>query len=240
MRFLVLDFFRYHNNNLRDTTSWECIVQNDCARPCLKELQSFPTWKANCMSTQYTVSWCTFHFSLLRCKKWSVKSNFFNLGVFFQWGFSDIKNTVCLSLLGFYPPAINLEIVMVWIDSTSTEINAPEEIVREQYKWRITRISSWMTLQSSKIKNFCPDGSGQCLRLLPSRSAIHHQTNENTQLCYENNLSISRIRSPHLLLEMILHVDEKCSFFPPRCKLDPCSWFSIDRFSFENRKSPWT
>ena len=42
MGFLVLDFFRYHHNSLRDTTSWDCIVQDDCARPCLIRLQSFP------------------------------------------------------------------------------------------------------------------------------------------------------------------------------------------------------
>ena len=36
---LVYDFFRFHHNCFRDTTSWECIVEDDCVRSCLIELQ---------------------------------------------------------------------------------------------------------------------------------------------------------------------------------------------------------
>ena len=38
--FLVYDFFRIHHNCFRDTISWECIVEDDCIRSCLIELQS--------------------------------------------------------------------------------------------------------------------------------------------------------------------------------------------------------
>ena len=42
---LVNDFSRFHHNNFRDTTSWECIVKDDCITSCLIELQSFPLSK---------------------------------------------------------------------------------------------------------------------------------------------------------------------------------------------------
>ena len=55
-----------------------------------------------------------------------------------------------------------------------------------------------------------------CLRLLPSCSSIHHQTNiGSTQICSEDHLSVSRIRSLHLLLEVVLRVEEECLFFLP-------------------------
>ena len=60
-----------------------------------------------------------------------------------------------------------------------------------------------------------------CLRLLPSCSFIHHQTNiESTQICSEDHLSVSRIRSHHLLLEVVLRVEKECLFFLPLGMLD--------------------
>ena len=60
-----------------------------------------------------------------------------------------------------------------------------------------------------------------CLRLLPSCSSTHHQTNaESTQICSEDHLSLSRIRSPHLLLEVIVHAEEECFVFLPLGTLD--------------------
>ena len=41
MYFLVYDFFRFHQNDFRDTTSWECILKDDCVRSSLIEFQSF-------------------------------------------------------------------------------------------------------------------------------------------------------------------------------------------------------
>ena len=60
-----------------------------------------------------------------------------------------------------------------------------------------------------------------CHRLLPSCSSIHHQINiERTQIYSEDHLSVSRIRSHHLLLEVILRVEEECLFFLPLGTLD--------------------
>ena len=60
-----------------------------------------------------------------------------------------------------------------------------------------------------------------CLRLLPSCSSIHHQTNiESTQTRSEDHLLLSRIRSLHLLLEVILCAEEECLFFLPLGTLD--------------------
>ena len=39
--FFVYDFYSFHPNNFRDTTSWECFVKDDCVRSRLIELQSF-------------------------------------------------------------------------------------------------------------------------------------------------------------------------------------------------------
>ena len=41
MYFLENDFFRFHHNCFGDTTSWECIAEDDCVTSCLIELQSF-------------------------------------------------------------------------------------------------------------------------------------------------------------------------------------------------------
>ena len=38
--FLENDFSRFHQNNFRDTISWECVVKDDCVPSCLIELQS--------------------------------------------------------------------------------------------------------------------------------------------------------------------------------------------------------
>ena len=38
---------------------------------------------ASCISTQYTVSWCLLHFSLLPCKKWCIQVNVIRIFVFF-------------------------------------------------------------------------------------------------------------------------------------------------------------
>ena len=40
-----------------------------------------------------------------------------------------------------------------------------------------------------------------CLRLLPSCSSTHQTNIESAQICSEDHLSVSRIRSQHLLLE---------------------------------------
>ena len=133
-------------------------------------------------------------------------------------------STPCLVALSTF--ACKMQDV-VWSDQA---LNVLEEIVRKQYIvlwWRINGIASWMTLKSSKVKNFSwRIGTililfSCCLRLLPSCSSIHHQTNiESTQICSEDHLSVSRIRSHHLLLEVVLRVEEECLFFLPLGMLD--------------------
>ena len=52
-----------------------------------------------------------------------------------------------------------------------------------------------------------------CLRLLPSCSSTYRQTNvESAQISSEGHVSVSRIRSSHLLLEVIVHVAEQFFF----------------------------
>ena len=51
-----------------------------------------------------------------------------------------------------------------------------------------------------------------CLHLLPLYSSTFHQTNvESTQIRFEDIHLISRIQSPHLLLEVILRDEDKTS-----------------------------
>ena len=68
---------------------------------------------------------------------------------------------------------------------------------------------------------YCIEIFSCCLRLLPSCSSIHDQTEiENTQTCSENHPSVSRTRSLNLLLEVINRVEEECSLFLPLGTLD--------------------
>ena len=68
MHFLVNDFFRFHRNCFRDTIRRECIVEDDCVRSCLIELQSISLSKLNTDPTHGIMV----HFPLLlvRCKTW--------------------------------------------------------------------------------------------------------------------------------------------------------------------------
>ena len=53
-----------------------------------------------------------------------------------------------------------------------------------------------------------------CLRLLPFHSSTFHQIRvENSQIRSENNLSVSRIQSPDLLVGVILRVEEEFLVF---------------------------
>ena len=65
---LIYDFITCHHNHLRDTIHKECIKEDGGVRSCLIELEPF-RWES-CISTQYTVTSCTFHFLLERCKTW--------------------------------------------------------------------------------------------------------------------------------------------------------------------------
>ena len=104
------------------------------------------------------------------------------------------------------PPAVNPEFMMECnLTAHAIMINVLKEIVRNQHvvlKSRNNGIASWMTFKSSEIKNLSwRTNTGLnvwlCLRLLPSCSSIHHQTNiESTRIYSESYLSVSRIRWP--------------------------------------------
>ena len=60
-----------------------------------------------------------------------------------------------------------------------------------------------------------------CLRLLSFCSSTFHQTNMvSAQIRSEDHLPVSRIRSNHLLLEVIVHTEEECLVFLPLGTLD--------------------
>ena len=68
IHFLVFGFLRFHHNCFRDTISWECIVEDDCVRSCLMELQSFSLSKLNVDPVHRILV----HFPLLTCKMQDV------------------------------------------------------------------------------------------------------------------------------------------------------------------------
>ena len=112
MYFLVYDFSRFHYNNFRDTTSWECIVTDDCIASYLIEFESFTLTKlyidpiTPCLGVFSTYSACT-----MQDVVWSSQACT-DLCVPCPIGFSAVRHTVCLSLLGFCPPGIHPEFVM--------------------------------------------------------------------------------------------------------------------------------
>ena len=61
-------------------------------------------------STPY-LGWCLFHFFWYDARRGLVRSSSCGSLWFLCMGFTDVKNTVCLSLLEFCPPAINPEFV---------------------------------------------------------------------------------------------------------------------------------
>ena len=67
MHLLVNDFCRFHQEYFRHTTSWECIVEDDCVRSCLTEL-SFPLSKLKIDPIHRIL--VPFPLVLVRCKTW--------------------------------------------------------------------------------------------------------------------------------------------------------------------------
>ena len=108
---LVCNFFRFHHNYFRDTIRWECIVQDDCVRSCLMELQSFPFSKLY-VDSIHRILVPFFHFCLYDARRGLVKSSSCGSLWSLFMGFTAVKDTVCLTLLEFCPPAINPEFVM--------------------------------------------------------------------------------------------------------------------------------
>ena len=79
-----------------------------------------------------------------------------------------------------------------------------------EWPWRVGWVKNFLSWWISTIlKSFLVAS-----RLLSSCSSTFHQTNiESAQMCSEDHLSVSRIRSHHLLLEAFLRAEEECSVF---------------------------
>ena len=229
---LVYDFFRFHHNYFRDTINKLGVYRKGWLRYILFDRTSINPFRwASCISTQYTVSWCLYHFFCLydaRCGLVKSSSCGSLWSLFMR--FTAVKNTVCHSLLEFRPPAINPEFVMeckltahaIWQMNSKTlsgintlSWSAWTMGLRPEWPWRLGDKGFLVLMDQYNIEIF------SCfLRLLPLCSSTFHQTNiENSQICSEDNLSISRVRSPYLLLE-VLRVEAECSFFLPLGKLD--------------------
>ena len=176
---------------------------------------------ARCISTQYTVSWCLFHvFCLYHARRGLVKSSLHGSLYSLSMGFTAVKNTVCLSLLKICPPGIKAEFVM------ACKLIAHQ--IWYMYSKKLSGINtlSWSEgsmglgpeyLEELGDKEFLVLTSQYnveifscCLRLLALCSSTFHQTNaESSQNRSEDHLLISRIQSPHLLLEVIDHDEEE-------------------------------
>ena len=83
--FLVHDFSRFNHNYFRDTTSWECVVKDDCITSCLIELQSFSLSKLLIDPIHRTL--VSFPLLLLvRCKTWFGQVKLIRIFVVFVHG----------------------------------------------------------------------------------------------------------------------------------------------------------
>ena len=102
--FLAFDFSIFHHNNFRDSIYWECVVKDDCITFVIWNFNCL-RWK-NCVSTQYTASWCLCHFSSFAwCKTWFLSNQTCtDRDDPYSWDSKVVKNTVCLSLLEFVLP----------------------------------------------------------------------------------------------------------------------------------------
>ena len=136
------------------------------------------------MSTQYTVSWCLFHFCLYNARRGWVKSSLYGSLWFLFVGFTAVKNTFCLSLLRILTSRYQSWVCdRVWTDCTSNMINVLEDIVRNwtpchavQDQWdcvlndleELGDEGFLVLTDQYSIETF-----SCCLRLLPSCSSIH-------------------------------------------------------------------
>ena len=81
IHFLVYDFFRFHHSRLRDTISWECIVEDDCVRSCLIELQSFSLSKFYVDPIHRVLMFLPI-FLMVSCKTRCIQVNYIRIFVF--------------------------------------------------------------------------------------------------------------------------------------------------------------
>ena len=82
IHFLVFDVFRFHLSRLRDTISWECIVEDDCVRSCLIDLQSFSLSKFDVDPIHRVLMFLPI-FLMVSCKTRCFQVNYIRIPVFF-------------------------------------------------------------------------------------------------------------------------------------------------------------
>ena len=189
------------------------------------------------------------HFCLSDARSGLVKSSSCGSLWSFFMGFTAEKNTVCLSLLEVCPPAVNPEFVMECklTGHPTWKVYSKKLFgINIVLKCGINGIASWMILKSSEIKNFLSWWISTTLKsFLVSFAFCHLNFPHIVRLilrvliiCSEDHLSLSRIRSLHLLLEVIDHAEEGCLvFLPLGTIIGLSSWFNINPYSFTNRYS---
>ena len=143
-------------------------------------------------------------------------------------GSTDVKNTVCLWLK--LSSAINLEFLMeckltahpIWWMYSKKLCGIKCPVVKDQYDCVLNDLEELGSEEFLVLTDrYSVEIFSCCLCFLPSCSSIHHQINvESSQIYSEDHLSFSRIRSDHLLFEVILRAEEECLVFLPLGTLD--------------------
>ena len=143
---------------------------------------------ASCTSTQYTVSWCTFHFY----KTWFGQIRLFWILVILM-RFTAVKNTVCLSLLEFLSSRYQSWIDDgKWIDCTSNMINVLEEPGPENWHCPVKQ-DQWDCV----LNDLEELGGDEFL--------LKNQCSTGIVNISQDCLWFSRIQSPHHLFEVDDH-----------------------------------
>ena len=75
-----------------------------------------------------------------------------------------------------------------------------------------------------------------CLRLAFCSSTFHQTNVESAQICSEDYLSVSRIRSFHLFLDVVLRAEEEFSVFLQLGTLDPIEFLVQTQSTFFTRR----
>ena len=187
---------------------------------------------ASCISTQYTVFWCLFRFCLYDARRGLVKS--ISCGsLWFLVHTIHSRKEYCLSVpaQNFVLPLsiLNWRWSVNWLHIQCDKciwrncLELPHcPVMKDQWDCVMNDLEELRGKEFLVLTDQCSiEIFSCCLRLLPSCSSIHHQTNiKSAQICSEDHLSVSRIRSHHLLLEVILHAEEEYLSFLPRGTLD--------------------
>ena len=220
--FFVYDFSSFHLDSLRDTTGWECIIKDDCVRPYLTELQSFPLSKLHVNPVHRLLM----HFQLIMfvpCKTWCGQVKLLRILVIHVHGIHGCKEnrlSFLAQMLSSRYQILNSWWRITWLHiqhDKCTRRNCQElthcPAVEDQW------IASWMTLKSSKVKNFSSWRVSPVLKsfILDSASchfALPHFIRPILRILKsvpEDHPWVSRIRSHPHLLEVDYHDEEELS-----------------------------